>query len=105
MTDKLPPDMIIYDRKILIDGSMVYVDKYNVVVGVTVSGDFPKDIVIGQQLPLAQRLEMEYLYQGVTDHALIIALWEKLIENKPDLANALQIVRDKVKHDINDLVS
>jgi len=97
--------MIIYDRKILIDGSMVYVDNKDIVVGVTVSGDFPKDIVIGQQLPLAQRLEMEYLYQGVTDHALIIALWEKLIENKPDLANALQIVRDKVKHDINDLVS
>lgn len=97
--------MIIFDRKILMDGSMVYVDKYNIVVGVTVSGDFPKGIVIGQQLPLAQRLEMEYLYQGVTDHALIIALWEKLIENKPDLANALQIVRDKVKHDINDLVS
>jgi hypothetical protein len=97
-------DDIIYNRKILVNGSMVYVDKYNVVVSVSVSGDFPKDIVIGQQLPYAQRLEMEYLYQGVTDHALIIALWEKLIENKPDLANALQIVRDKVKHDINDLV-
>lgn len=53
---------------------------------------------------LAERREMEYLKQGVTDHALIDALWEKLIENKPDLADALQAVREKVKNDVVDLV-
>ena len=104
MTDQLSPDMIIFDRKILVNGSMVYVNNKDIVVGVTVSGDFPKGIVIGQQLPLAERREMEYLYQGITDHALIIALWEKLVENRPGLADALQVVREKVKHDINDLV-
>jgi Zn-dependent M16 (insulinase) family peptidase len=104
MTDDFPTVEFIYDRKILVDGSMVCVDKNGIVVGVVVSGDFPKGIVIGQQLPLAERREMEYLYQGITDHALIVALWEKLIENRPDLADALQVVRDKVNHDINDLV-
>ena len=105
MSDEFPVPKLIYDRKILVDSSMVYVDKYNVVVGVSVSGDFPIGIVIGQQLPYANLLEMEYLKQGLTEHALIIALWEKLVENRPDLADALQAVRDKVKHDIYDLVS
>ena len=53
---------------------------------------------------LAERREMEYLKQGVTDHALIVALWEKLIENRSDLADALQAIRVSVKHEINDLV-
>ena len=105
MIDDFPPDYFIYDRKILIDGSMVYVDKYNVVVGVSVSGNFPKGVLIGQLLPLAERQEMEYLYQGVTDHALIIALWEKLIENRPELANTFQSIREKINNAINDLVS
>jgi hypothetical protein len=104
MLDNLLPIELIYDQKFLVDGSTVYVDKNYVVVGVTVSGEMPEGIVIGQQLSIADRREMEYLKQGITDHALIVALWEMLLENRPDLANTFQSMREKIKHDINDLV-
>ena len=104
MTDEFPVPKLIYDRKILVDSSMVYIDDKGIVVGVAVSGDFPNGIVIGQQLPLTNRLELEYLKQGITDHALIVALWEKLIENKPDSASSLQSIKAKVDKDIYDLV-
>ena len=51
MSDEFPVPELIYDRRILVDGSMVYVDKKGIVVGVAVSGDFPNGIVIGQQVP------------------------------------------------------
>ena len=51
MSDEFPVPELIYDRRILVDGSMVYVDDKGIVVGVAVSGDFPNGIVIGQQLP------------------------------------------------------
>lgn len=104
MTDQLSPVELTYDQKFLVDGSMVYVDKNYIVVGITVSGEMPKGIAIGQQLPTANRREMEYLKQGITDHALIVALWEMLLENRPDLAFNIKSMREKIKHDINDLV-
>ena len=104
MSDDFPAPGLIYDRRILVDGSMVYVAEKGIVLGVAVSGDFPNGIVIGQQLPLTNRLELEYLKQGITDHALIVALWEKLMENKPDSASSLQSIKAKVDRDTYDLV-
>jgi hypothetical protein len=101
MTDKFPVPKLIYDRRILVDGSMVYVDEKGIVLGVAVSGDFPKGIIIGQQLSLIERREMEYENRGCTIEALIVALWEMVVENRPDAAAALELVRERVKEDIS----
>lgn len=39
----------------------------------------------------------EYIEKGITVDALIIALWEKLIEQDPSAADALQVLRQQVK--------
>jgi len=39
----------------------------------------------------------EYNSTGCTMEAMVVALWEKLIENRPEKANALQILREQVK--------
>jgi hypothetical protein len=46
-----------------------------------------------------QRLE-RYLQEGLTDHELIVALWEHVIENRPESAAILQAVRLRVKTDL-----
>lgn len=43
-----------------------------------------------------QRLE-KYLEEGLTDHELIVALWEHVIENRPEAAAELQAVRQTIK--------
>jgi len=66
MTDEFPVPKLIYDRKILVNGSMVYVDEKGIVVGVAVSGAFPEGIVIGQQLPLQPPTAEERLSRLLT---------------------------------------
>lgn len=43
---------------------------------------------------------IEYTKQGVTIDAMIVALWEKIVENKPQAMNDLQTKRLRVKSDI-----
>jgi hypothetical protein len=38
-----------------------------------------------------------YNRAGVTIEALAVALWEKLVENRPEAAEALQIKREQIK--------
>ena len=48
--------------------------------------------------PTVQELrEKEYLAQGITDHEMNVALWEKVVENRSESANAIQIKREAVK--------
>jgi hypothetical protein len=49
---------------------------------------------------LAERRVTEYEKQGCTQKALIVALWELVVENRPDAATALELVRERVKEDI-----
>lgn len=44
----------------------------------------------------AQR-EDDYPRSGSTEKAMIVALWEKVVENRPQAADALQVKRDAVK--------
>ena len=39
----------------------------------------------------------EYIKAGCTDEAMRIALWEKIVENRPEAADALQVKRLAVK--------
>ncbi len=41
--------------------------------------------------------EKEYLSQGITEKEMIVALWEKVIENRPQAANDLQAKREQIK--------
>jgi len=43
------------------------------------------------------RRQREYDAQGATNHELIVALWEKYIEDRADSATALQAIRVAVK--------
>ena len=39
----------------------------------------------------------EYNSTGCTIEAMIVALWERLVENRPEKSDALQILREQVK--------
>jgi len=49
---------------------------------------------------LAERRQAEYVKQGATTQSLIVALWEKIVEDRPESADALQAIREQVKLDI-----
>ena len=42
----------------------------------------------------------EYIKEGCTEEALIVALWEKVIEGRPEAADALEVKRQAVKEKI-----
>ena len=41
--------------------------------------------------------EIEYNKEGCTEKALLVALWEKVVEGRPEAADALEIKRQAVK--------
>ena len=41
--------------------------------------------------------EAEYNKEGCTEKALIVALWERIVEGRPEASNALEIKRQAVK--------
>lgn len=54
---------------------------------------------------VAERRAEEYEKQGCTQKALVIALWELVVENRPDAATALELVRERVKEDVAEKVT
>lgn len=54
------------------------------------------DLIYRQQL-VTQKRQQEYIQQGVTAEALMVALVEKLIENRPEALDALQAKRLVIK--------
>ncbi|MCK5615450.1 hypothetical protein KAR91_77015 [Candidatus Pacearchaeota archaeon] len=44
--------------------------------------------------------ETEYIKEGCTEKELIVALWEKVVENRPESADALEVKRQAVKERI-----
>ena len=43
------------------------------------------------------RRQEKYNKRGVTPQAMSVALWEKVIEDRPEAADALQVIRLQVK--------
>lgn len=43
--------------------------------------------------------ENEYKIRGVTEKAMLVALWEKIVENRDEEANRLQAIRLQVKQE------
>lgn len=41
--------------------------------------------------------ESEYIERGATEHNLLIALWELIVENRPESAQEMQLIREGVK--------
>lgn len=41
--------------------------------------------------------QVAYLQAGITAHALVIALWERVVEGRPESADALQSKRSAIK--------
>lgn len=54
----------------------------------------PPDVPV---LTVIQLREREYLKDGITTEALVVALWEKVVENRPESLEALQAKRLAVK--------
>jgi len=52
------------------------------------------------EVTLEERRQAEYVKQGASTDALIVALWEQIVEDRPESAAALQAIRAKVKLDI-----
>lgn len=48
----------------------------------------------------AELRRQEYERQGISDHELVVALWEQVLENRPAAAEALQAQRLAVKASI-----
>ena len=49
---------------------------------------------------LAERRQAEYVKAGARVEDMIVALWEKIVEDRPEAAAALQEIREQVKTDI-----
>lgn len=49
---------------------------------------------------LEERRQAEYDKRGCTTSALIVAMWEKVVEERSDEADRLQAIREQVKIDI-----
>lgn len=49
------------------------------------------------ELPVNEKRLREYNRRGIPSEAMVVALWEKLIENRPEAAAALQAIREDVK--------
>lgn len=47
-----------------------------------------------------ERRQEEYVKQGAKIEDMVVALWEKLVEGRPESADAIQAIRDKVKLDL-----
>jgi len=47
--------------------------------------------------PVQELREKEYLAQGITIDKTTIALWERVVENRPEASNLLQAKREAVK--------
>jgi len=41
--------------------------------------------------------QKEYIAKGVTEDKMIVALWEKVVENRNQSANDLQTIREQIK--------
>lgn len=41
--------------------------------------------------------QKEYIEQGITEKEMIVALWERVIENRPEASNKLQFIREQIK--------
>lgn len=50
---------------------------------------------VGLSISLLRR--SEYLKHGITSEELLVALWEKVVENQPESANQIQVKRNGVK--------
>lgn len=44
--------------------------------------------------------KIEYDKRGCTIEAMNVAIWERLVENRPESSDALQIIREDVKREI-----
>lgn len=49
----------------------------------------------------AEDRQKAYLEQGITPEAMVIALWEHIIENRPQSAQALQTLREQIKQRVS----
>jgi len=63
-------------------------------------GGKPKVTDVTHYPDLAERRQAEYVKAGASTDALVVALWEQIVEDKPESADALQAIREQVKLDI-----
>jgi hypothetical protein len=46
---------------------------------------------------VSEKRKTEYVKQGITTDALVVALWEKVVEGRPEASEAIQAVRTSIK--------
>lgn len=56
--------------------------------------------VLPPPLSIKEQRKAKYLEKGITVEAMIIALWEKQVENRSEAVDALQAERVKIKQEI-----
>lgn len=44
--------------------------------------------------------EAEFNKRGITPDKMIISLWERIVENRPESSDALEIIRQQIKQEI-----
>lgn len=60
-----------------------------------------KQVVDDTWIPtVEEKRRMEYDKQGCNDHDLLVALWEKIVEGRPEVADEMQAKRQAIKTDI-----
>lgn len=63
-------------------------------------GNTTEEVDLTPVKSLAERRQAEYVKQGASTDALVVALWEQIVEDRPESADALQAIREQVKLDI-----
>lgn len=96
----IDPPKEIFDGKtgkmVLVGGNVDYADYLAWVA----KGNKAEEVDLTPVKSLAERRQAEYVKQGASTDALVVALWEKIVEDRPESAAALQAIRAQVKLDI-----
>jgi len=73
---------------------------YREVLQQVASGTAEIVVYVAPPRPIEERRQEEYQKRGASIEALIVALWEKVVENRPNEANRIQAIREQVKQEI-----
>jgi hypothetical protein len=83
-TEKEPPEVLEKQKAKMSEGEWVVV--------------LDDETEIPTETPtIEDQRKLEYIKEGVTVEAMTVALWEKIVENKPQAMNDLQAKREAVK--------
>jgi hypothetical protein len=62
--------------------------------------DHEQKMAAYEKIAYQDKRKEQYFLRGCTIEAMSVAIWEKIVENRPESADVLQLIRETVKTEI-----